>query len=108
MGSAWGDKARQLIDSNPSNASCCFVYSKVLLDLISLSLKEEGTTMETCNESLAAAIQANPFAAWMIAYNDIFQGAFEQTESIEMNSTTFGSIEDAIEYVQGKFQSLCC
>ena len=52
MSVAQGDQVRKLIDKNPNNQSCCFLYNNVLLEHISLMLDEEGSSIKVKNETL--------------------------------------------------------
>lgn len=54
---------------------------------------------------LNTAVMVNPFTAWIIAYQDVFKNVFEQTELIDEYSLSYGSLEDAIKYSEGKLVS---
>merc|ERR1711968_237931 len=49
-------KARALIDKFDNDESCCFKYTKALIEYISFHLlKEEGSSVELCDNALEAA-----------------------------------------------------
>ena len=58
-----------------------------------LVLAEEGSSEETISRVLQAAMEANPYTAWYLAYPEVFSQAVEQVEAISV--AAIGSVEDA-------------
>jgi hypothetical protein len=52
MASAWGDKAREVIETYPQHRSSCFLYNRVILDMISYELQEPGSSQQVIQETL--------------------------------------------------------
>lgn len=96
MSNALGDKARELINKYPQNKSCCFRFSLVLLEHISLNLEEKESSLEIVKDTLAKAFECNSYFIWLIMYHDIFKNVIEQVERINTAEVVDGSIEDAI------------
>ncbi len=90
-------KARALIEKFSDDKSCCFVYTKVLIEYISFKLlKEAGSSEELCNATLEHACNTNPYALYALTYNSVFTDAIEHASLIR--SAPEGSVEDAISF----------
>ena len=105
--------ARQLMyDRFPDNQSVCYTYSRALLEYISWSLQDEGTTEEMRDQVMRKAVASNPFVIWLLAYHQFYSEILDD-ENVEhlrdddVNAALVkpGSLEDAILYFKSK---LCC
>ena len=93
------ESARRLCESLPAtDASVWIRYSAALIEFVSFHiLKEKGSSDAMCELHLAAAIKANVFCAYYIAFFDTFSQGMEYTDDIE-DATESSPLEEAIEY----------
>ena len=103
--------ARQLMyERFPDCQSVCFVYSRALIEYISWSLQDEGTTEEMRDEVLSKAVAANPYVIWLLAYHQFYAEILDDENTDHLKDDTVhealvkpGSLEAAIEYFKSKF-----
>lgn len=97
---AEADKARDLLERYPDDHHCCFSYSRALIEHISCLLGEEGSSEILKNSALMKAYEANPYALWMLVYNEDFE---ELSRMLSSDTTSVdareGSIDDAISFL---------
>jgi hypothetical protein len=97
---AEADKARDLLERYPDDHHCCFCYSRALIEHISCLLEEEGSSEALKNNALMKAYEANPYALWMLVYNEDFE---ELSRLLASDTTSVdareGSIDDAISFL---------
>ena len=97
---AEADKARDLLERYPDDHHCCFSYSRALIEHISCLLGEEGSSETLKNNALMKAYEANPYALWMLVYNEDFE---ELSRMLSSDTTSVdareGSIDDAISFL---------
>jgi len=97
---AEADKARDLLERYPDDHHCCFSYSRALIEHISCLLGEEGSSETLKNNALMKAYEANPYALWMLVYNEEF---VELSRLLASDTTSVdareGSIDDAISFL---------
>jgi hypothetical protein len=93
-------KARALLSSFPDDNSCCFAYSRALIEFISLMLNEEGASEELRDEYLRKAYKANEYALWTLAFHETFADVVEHTDQITTPAKA-GSIMDAVHFFEG-------
>jgi hypothetical protein len=98
--------ARALLDRFPSDAHCCMVYSRALVELVALQLEEADASEDKADAALTAAHAANPFALWVIACDDAFTeglGAAAQAAGLDLDAVADaaaaeGSVVDALRF----------
>lgn len=92
------DSARRLWEKLPLNYSSVWIrYSAALLEYVSWKiLKEEGSSQESAEALLVAAIRANVYCAYYIAFHETFHQVMEYTDEVE--DAVDGTLEQAIEY----------
>lgn len=102
------DSARRLWESLPSTDHSVWIrYSAALLEFVSHNILNEknGSSQSKCDETLMAAVKANVFCAYYIAFFDTFQKVMERTDDIEEdddiineNENGYSPLLEAIEY----------
>ena len=92
--------ARKLWEQLSNDSSVWMRYSAALVEYVSWNLLgEAGSTAETAEALLGQAMRGNVYLAYMLAWPETFQKAFEYTEEIvEEGDHPQGSVLEAIEY----------
>ena len=52
---------------------------RALIEHISLLLKEDGSSRRLCDNALASAYAANPYALWLLLGHELVAGALENS-----------------------------
>lgn len=101
LDSAHGEKVRALLERFPHETSSLFVYSRALIEHISLILGEDGSSEALRNEMLDKAYAVNPFTFWCMYYSEEFNEAIEFAEEIPADVAS-GSVEEAFLFYTSK------
>ena len=112
MDNADAIKARSLIDRYPHDATANFLFTKALIEHISLTLEEKDTTVETREEALSVACKQNPYVIWCILYhevmdeklNDYLEGIAETEGLSSMLELSDSKIGEAIRYYESEIE----
>jgi len=75
------ENARNLLDRYKDDKHCCFVYTRALIEHISLLLKEEGSSKDLRDEKLLEAYEVNPYGIFLLAYGNYFKEALDHVDT---------------------------
>lgn len=98
-------EARALLDRFADDTYCCMIYSRALIECISMMLEEEDASEEAIFAALQKAYDANPWALWTLIHHEAFGEVLEDAgaeagvaDSITDDMVTPGSILDAVRF----------
>jgi hypothetical protein len=118
-----GLSARNLLDRYPQDRSCCWMFSRALIEYISYTLGESGSSSDQCNDALLLgehsfvlfhaniscddfrffaniAHKANPYAIFTLVYSESFSDAIQLVDKIHRPPAE-GSVEEALIFHDG-------
>ena len=75
------ESARKLLDTYQDDKHCYFVYTRALIEHISLLLKEKGSSEELRDQKLLEAYEVNPYALFLLAYGNYFKEALDHVDT---------------------------
>lgn len=91
------ENARKLLDAHEDDKHCCFIYTRALIEHISLLLKEKGSSQELRDQKLLEAFETNPYAMFLLANGNYFKEALDHVDT--NCKTAVGSIGNITLYI---------
>ena len=102
------ENARKLLDSYPEDKHCCFVYTRALIEHISLLLNETGSSVDLRDQRLLEAFEVNPYGLYLLAYCDYFKEALEHVDTTcQTDAGSIGKIMIITHYYYYYYYYLC-
>ena len=91
-----GANARSVIQTYQGidNHSAVFSYTSVFIEIVSLSLQEEGASMGVITDLLREAHKHNPYVIWLLTYAHLFE---EMMPSIDQLISTKAALNNNSE-----------
>ncbi len=104
MDAALAEKARQLIEKYPNEKSACFLYTKALIEHISLNLNEPGSSVEIRDQFLTEAFDKNPYVLWIFLFSEHFENksCFDEDDDL-LGEAEIGTLHEAFQIFDSKF-----